>query len=373
VSDGTASLRAKLEDHIRRHGPMGVHDYMARCLSDPELGYYRRKPALGAGGDFITAPEISQMFGELLGLWAIVVWQSMGGPRSLRLIELGPGRGTMIADALRAARVRQDFMSALTIDLVEASEALRTEQQRRLVPLGLSVCWHEDVSEVPADRPAVLFANEFVDALPVFQFVRRGEAWRERAVTLTAAGALAFSDSEPTPSASKVAALLAPLQTAPDGAIAEVRDNAPLAAEIARLAGQPFAGLFIDYGHEGPVIGDTLQAVSRHAYADPLAAPGEADITAHVDFALLAVALRKAGLEVEPLLTQGEFLTRLGIIERARRLAAQNPRTANEIETAVSRLVSPAAMGQRFKVLAVRGMDVPRLPAFRSPIDYARP
>ena len=372
MNAGQAPLLEKIRDQIRRDGPLSVHDYMAACLGDPDHGYYRTRQAIGRGGDFVTAPEISQVFGELIGLWAVVVWQSMGSPRACRLIEIGPGRGTMMADALRAARVRPEFLAAISLSLVEPSRAMRGEQERRLANSGVGVRWHGDLTEVPADLPSILLANELLDALPVFQFVRRSGEWRERALQLTAAGSLAFCDRLPAADAARLLPNLDCFGTAAEGSVAELRDNARLAADVARLSRHPFAGLFLDYGHEAPALGDTLQAVSRHAYADPLADPGRADLTSHVDFASFAEALVAAGLSVEPLLAQGEFLGRLGIIERARALARRNPLEANAVEMAVARLVSPAAMGQRFKVLAVRGRDLAPLPGFHSEPRPAR-
>jgi SAM-dependent MidA family methyltransferase len=354
-------LAQKLAGVIARSGPISVHAYMTACLGDPEHGYYRAQRAIGRDGDFITAPEISQVFGELLGLWSAVVWQQMGSPSPFQLIEIGPGRGTMMADALRAARRVQGFAQAVRVVLVEPNAVLRETQRRTLDGVAANVDWVTDIEGV-VRGPAILLANEFLDVLPVTQLVRRGDGWRERTVGLDEHGALAFGEStSPWP-----AALPGVADAAPEGAILELRDFGGIAGVLADAAVRslPIAALFIDYGHETTAFGDTLQAVRRHQPECPLASPGEADLTAQVDFAAATAAFTRDGLVPESLVTQAEFLGALGITQRASRLMAANPSRAGEIEMGVARLMAPQGMGTRFKVLGLRASRLPALPGF---------
>jgi SAM-dependent MidA family methyltransferase len=335
---------------IAQDGPITLERYMERALGHPRLGYYMTRDPLGAAGDFTTAPEISQMFGELLGLWAADTWMRMGAPDPVRFIELGPGRGTLMADALRAARAAPDFSAALDVHLVETSPVLREAQRMRLAAAGTPVAWHEAIDDVP-EGPAIILANEFFDALPVRHYVRKDRAWRERLVGLGGGGALAFGVApEPKPS---IAA------RAPEGTIVEigVAAQALMAKLAARVAAEGGAMLAIDYGYCEPRFGETLQAVARHRSVDPLDEPGEADLTAHVNFAALAKVARAAGASVPPPLTQAEFLLRLGIEARAERLKrAASSAQARGVASALDRLTArnaPTDMGALFKVLAI--------------------
>jgi NADH dehydrogenase [ubiquinone] 1 alpha subcomplex assembly factor 7 len=337
---------------IAADGPMTVARYMALCLGHPEHGYYRRGNPFGARGDFVTAPEISQMFGELLGLWAAQLWLDMGRPAPVRLVELGPGRGTLTADALRAARAAPGFVEAVEVWMVETSPSLRAAQAAR-VP---AVRHAELLAEVPGG-PMIVLANEFFDALPVRQFVRTARGWAERVVGLAPEGLRWALGPAP-----------AGLPDAPEGAVIE-RSAAgeAIAAEIgARLARDGGGALIVDYGAAAPATGggDTLQALRAHSYADPLAEPGAADLTAHVDFARLAAALAGAGAAVAPLTTQGALLGALGIGPRAAALAARNPAQAAALEAQVRRLCDPNQMGALFKALAATGPDQPPPPGF---------
>ena len=344
-------LALELRARIAAAGPMSVHDYMGACLNDPAHGYYRTRRAIGGGGDFITAPEISQVFGELIGLWAAVTWQQMGSPSAVQLVELGPGRGTMMADALRATRRVPGFVDAARIQLVEPSPVLAAVQREALAGCGREVAWVDDLADVESG-PTILLANEVLDVLPVRQVLRADDGWRERCVGLDADGGLAFAAGDAVSGDVIPQGLAA---SAAPGAICEVRDLGSVAAQLRRLAeGGPLAALVIDYGHAENALGDTLQAVRGHAYEHPLASPGEADLTAQVDFGAAALAMRAAGLVVEHLTTQAEFLGALGIAERASRLMSANPRRTQEIETGVLRLMAPQGMGTRFKVLGVR-------------------
>lgn len=353
-------LAAKLARHIAASGPMTVRTYMATCLADPEHGYYRSRVAIGGAGDFITAPEISQVFGELLGLWSAVVWQQMGAPSPFNLVEIGPGRGAMMADALRAASRVPGFAQAARVVLVEPNPVLAEAQKRALAHAGVDMRWVDDIDRVPAG-PTILLANEYLDVLPISQFVRGQDGWRERMVVLDEAGRLSFALS----SSPLQAALPSKAEGAPVEALLELRDLSSMSDALTRLSAQgPVAALFIDYGHEVTGFGDTLQAARRHQSESPLASPGEADLTAMVDFEAAAAALAAEGIVVEPLVTQAEFFGALGIAERASRLMAANPSRAGEIEMGVARLMAPQAMGTRFKVLALRSSRLPALPGF---------
>jgi len=330
---------------------------MAEALQHPTLGYYARGTAFGAAGDFTTAPEVSQMFGELVGLWCADLWQRAGRPSPCALVELGPGRGTLMADLLRATRRIDGFHAAMTLHLVETSPALRAQQRRALG--GRAARWHGRLEEVP-EGPALLVANEFLDALPVRQLVRRQGRWHERVIGLKD-GRLAFGLSAlPLPGG--------PAE-APEGVLLEVSPaREAVAAELGRrIAGHGLAALLVDYGFAGPAFGDTLQAVRRHAYHPVLEAPGEADLTAHVDFTALAERARAAGAAALGPIPQGDFLQRLGIAQRAAALRrAASAAQAAELDAALARLTRPEGMGRLFRVLAIAHPDLPQ-PAGFSP------
>jgi SAM-dependent MidA family methyltransferase len=340
---------------------MTVERYMALCLGHPVYGYYRTRDPLGAQGDFTTAPEISQMFGELIGLWSAEVWRAMGEPSPVRLVELGPGRGTLMADALRAARVLPAFRSATAVHLVETSPALRARQEAALAPTRAAVSWHGDLAEVP-DGPAIVVANEFFDALPIRQFVGTERGWCERLVGLSEGGLALGLAPEP--------ARDVPLPVRPGATLEWPAAGVALIGTLAaRLAAQGGAALIIDYGHARSGFGDTLQAVRAHAYADPLADPGEADLTAHVDFAMLASAGRSAGATVHGPVLQGDFLRALGIDARAAAIRQRaTPVQGDAIDAAVARLTGSGEgqMGELFKVLGLGAPDLPLLPGFPS-------
>ena len=342
VSEPATPLALRLAARIRADGPITVADYMAACLGDPEHGYYMRRDPFGAAGDFVTAPEISQMFGELVGLWAVETWRRMGSPARVVLTEFGPGRGTLMADALRAARLAPDFLAAANVVLVETSPHLRTIQQEKLAPHApLFASGVEELS----DGPLIVIANEFFDALPIRQYVRTEDGFAERMVGLVD-DALAFGlrpGARPP----------VPAQGLPIGSVIETSGPsvAVMTSLATRFARMPGAMLAIDYGHDGGV-GDTLQALRQHRFVSPLETPGEADITAHVDFAALAAAARRAGATAFPLMDQGDFLLRLGLLERAGALGSgKDPATQDAIRAAVERLAGPEAMGPLFKVL----------------------
>ena len=354
-------LAAEIAEAIALEGPMPVSRYMALCLGHPRYGYYMTRDPFGRSGDFTTAPEISQMFGEMLGVWALSVWDGLGRPAAFDLIELGPGRGTLMADVLRAGRALPGFLEAARVRLVEISPVLRAAQDKALSERGVPVSWHAGVEDMAGGVPAIILANEFFDALPIRQFQHAGGGWRERLVGIDGAGRLAFGLSEP------VRALEL---AADDGAIREFCADgaAVLSALSRRIKADGGALLAIDYGYARPAFGDSLQAMQGHRFVDALASPGEADITAHVDFAALAAAARAGGVRVHPLLTQRTLLERLGIAARAATLAQRNPARAEDIATAYRRLTGTSAgqMGALFKALCVSAGLPAAPPAFDS-------
>ena len=359
-------LGEKLISRIRAYGPMTVAQYMEACLSDPVYGYYMRREPFGRYGDFVTAPEVSQMFGELIGLWTVVTWEAMGSPRAFVLAELGPGRGTLMADLLRAARVDPAFVRSVSIHLVETSPVLRRAQEERLSQTGVAVHWHSSVDEVPAGA-ALIVANEFFDALPVKQFVRTATGWHERLVGIDATGKPAFG--------------LAPNAMPPDllpdwaraAATGEVVEVSPARRDVARAIGARIeaaggAALIIDYGHVRSAPGDTLQAVRAHRHCDILDCPGTSDLTSHVDFEALGLALQGAGAAVHGPLTQGAFLSAMGLAGRAEVLKRhKDAATSTDIDAAVSRLAADSEMGHLFKVIAATPPDCPPPYPFGSP------
>lgn len=359
------ALETIIREMIAEAGPISLETYMTLALSHPAHGYYRSRMPLGEKGDFTTAPEISQMFGELIGLWCVAVWRGMGTPSQFLLVELGPGRGTLMADALRAARVAPDFLAALDLNFVETSEILRQCQQAALQESGCVARWHDRVEALPAG-PALIIANEFFDCLPVRHFVRRADGWHERLVGLDEQGRLRFGLAPyPDPGVTL---------TGEEGQIFEASDAAArvMAQLAARLVAEGGALLAIDYGYDTPARGETLQAIKRHRFADPLSDPGEADLTAHVDFCSLGRAARAADAEVHGPVPQGEFLTRLGLYERAAKLRAHaDARQAAAIDAALDRLAGSAPgragqthMAKLFKVLAVTAPGLRTPPGF---------
>ena len=346
-------LERLLVRRIAATGPMRLADYIAECLLHPDHGYYTRAEPFGAQGDFITAPEISQMFGELLGLWLAQCWLDQGAPAAFTLAEPGPGRGTLMADVLRATRGVPGFHAAARVVLVEASPRLRAIQRERLA--GYPVAWADTVDDLP-EAPLFLLANEFFDALPVRQFTRAGDGWAETMVTVQD-GALALARGAPL----ALAALAQRLADTQDGDVVEwCPAAAPIAASIAgRIARHGGAALIVDYGGWHGA-GDTVQALRAHAFAPVLATPGQADITAHVDFEPLAKAATAAGARAHGPAPQGALLERLGIQTRAARLAqGLTGAQAQGLIAATRRLTHPDAMGTLFKALAILPATAP--------------
>ncbi|MDR3499669.1 MAG: SAM-dependent methyltransferase [Parvibaculum sp.] len=350
---------------IAETGPMPLDHYMAMALGHPKHGYYMTRDPLGALGDFTTAPEISQMFGELLGLWLADAWTRQGAPTPFVLAELGPGRGTLMADLLRALRAVPPMLEAAEVHFVETSPVLKAAQQEQ-VP---QATWHDRIDTLPP-QPLFLIANEFFDALPIRQFVKTDRGWCERHI------ALGEGSTEDNP---RFVSVLSPVplpsddilpkaaRSAPIGGIAEISPaSLAYADEIAtRIRDHGGAALIVDYGHVKSAAGDTLQAVRGHQFASPFEAPGEADITAHVDFEALGLVARRAGVNVHGPVEQGEFLRDLGIDTRAKKLKTQaNEEQAREIDAALKRLTARNEMGSLFKAVALTPQDAPEPAGF---------
>ena len=358
-----ASLKEKLAFQIARQGPMPLAAYMHACLTDPQFGYYTTRQGIGEKADFITAPEISQMFGELIGGWCAAAWQQLGCPDPFCLAELGPGRGTLMADLLRAASHGEGFVEAARLVLVEASPLMRERQKIALQPwqarLG-RLAWADHVSGLP-DMPLIAVANEFLDALPFRQYVKSQEGWRETGIGTDEDGKLIPVTQ---PALADPAILPEGTEREPEGAVFE---HAPareaVAGEIAtRLLEHKGAALFIDYGHSVSGFGDTFQAMRGHGYADPFAEPGLHDLTSHVDFEHLKAAAGSAGLPHAALTSQGNFLLELGLLERAGALGNGKDQAAQEsLHRQVERLAGADQMGTLFKVLRLTSpaLDLP--------------
>jgi SAM-dependent MidA family methyltransferase len=338
------SLRERFQALIASAGPISVAQYMTGCLYDPDFGYYATRPALGPDGDFVTAPLVSQMFGELIGVWAAAAWELMGRPKPFRLVEMGPGDGTLMSDLLRAVRVAPAFLDAADIWLVEVSEPLKAAQAERL---GGAVRWAASLEDVPGGAPLLLIANELLDCLPARQFVRTAVGWAEQVVGLGAEGELAFG------LAATPAARLLP--DAPEGAVLEQSAaQAALGAALGRrVTAEGGAALLIDYGRSEPGFGDTLQAVRRHEKVDPLACPGEADLTVHADFPAVMAAARAEGAWAG-ILNQAAFLANMGIGARTEALLRARPDRSATLGRQLHRLVGADEMGELFKVCCIQ-------------------
>jgi NADH dehydrogenase [ubiquinone] 1 alpha subcomplex assembly factor 7 len=353
----------ELRRRIAADGRVTIAAFMELALG----GYYADRDPLGARGDFITAPEVSQMFGEMIGLWCVDLWSRSGKPNPFILAELGPGRGTLMADALRAARVAPDFLTAAEIHLVEINATLIAAQKAAL-PSCFKPQWHKGFDTLPPG-PMLLIANEFWDALPIHQFVMTGSGWKERVIISTDENSFAFGEADPGPEL----ALLRPEHIA--ATLGEVAEVSPAGLRVAaalgrRFARSPGAALIIDYGPMQSGLGDSLQALKQHRHHDPLIDPGSADLTAHVDFAALAAAACNAGAAAHGPATQAEFLQTLGIVLRAETLKAKSNATQRtEIDAALERLIGGLGMGSLFKVLALTAPSTPP-PAGLSPSEH---
>ncbi|MDJ0921180.1 MAG: SAM-dependent methyltransferase [Henriciella sp.] len=347
-----SDLKSRIANLIRADGPMSISTYMQLCLHDPRDGYYATRPGLGT--DFTTAPEISQIFGELLGLWAVHEWQQMGQPEQINLVELGPGRATLMSDALRASATVPGFHEAMQLILIEASPALRTLQAERLS--AHHVRFETELTALPSG-PTLILANEYLDCLPAQQYIREGEDWRERVIGLDADGNLGFG----------LAAEALPVADAPDLDAIEVQPALKtLIDQIAQLVerGDPVCALFIDYGPVGETPSDTLRAFQNGEQIHPLAAPGESDLTVDVDFDHLRGLAHAAGLSVYGPVPQGSFLLRLGAEARLNQLAKLHPDKADDLYDGIRELVDPDQMGTRFNAIAIGNAALPKPAAF---------
>ena len=351
-----SGLDSRIARLIEANGPITIAQYMALCLYDPEDGYYATREPIGAQGDFITAPEVSQMFGELIGLWCAQVWLDQHQTRSPEIVELGPGRGTLMADALRALRVAPSVLSGCHVTMIEASPHLRREQGDRLRDASVPIAWETRFRPAEEGGPLFVIANEFFDALPIRQFVKRKTGWHERLVHLDGQR-LAFA-------LAPVAAdgfIPTEYRQGDENAVFERCDQAvSMVGEIARAVQARGGGaIFVDYGYSAPPLRETLQAVSEHRASSLLSHAGQSDLSAHVDFRALADAAEAAGAQAFGPKEQGEFLRGLGIEARASRLG-RSP----EVSAALDRLIGTAAMGSLFKALAIVPANAPPPPGF---------
>jgi SAM-dependent MidA family methyltransferase len=357
-------LAEKIKALIRSNGSISVTDYFSLCLADPEYGYYRTREPFGRHGDFITAPEISQLFGEMVGVFMVHAWQRHGTPAAVRLVEIGPGRGTMMADMLRVIkRIAPSLFDGLGVHLVETSERLRGVQRITLEAYSTKISWHDSFEDVPKGF-TLIAANELFDAIPIRQFVKTGPGFRERMVAIDAADELAFAAGIATLDPQL---LPSPAASIPDGTIFEIAParQAVMQTLCERLKTSGGTALIIDYGHLVTGFGDTLQAVRRHEFDPPLANPGEADLTSHVDFEDLARVAVSAGIHLNGGLRQGDFLYGLGLTERASALSrGKEASEQNLIAAAVDRLAGEGAakMGELFKVIAVSSPALDLMP-----------
>jgi SAM-dependent MidA family methyltransferase len=359
------SLEAEIRRLIGLAGPMPVAEFMGHCLGHPQHGYYVTHDPFGSGGDFTTAPEISQMFGELVGLWSAAVWQQMGSPAGVRLVELGPGRGTMMLDMLRAANVMPGFRRALAVHLVETSPALSARQKQTLANQDIAFDWHESLADVP-DGPAIVVANEYFDAIPVNQAVKQPDGWHERLVGIDPDGSFAFSLA-PEPLKFFEQTLPPQVRMAEVGSVYEWRADAQALEIGRRVVRGGGAALIIDYGHPESMTGETFQALRDKRKADPLVAPGLADLTAHVDFQALASTAESIGARVHGPVDQATLLRRLGIEQRAANLKkVAPPDKAAAVDVALARLTAGGAtgMGNLFKAIGLSAPALLTLPGF---------
>ncbi len=354
-----ASLNQRLSQRIQTGGPISIGVFLGEALFDPWQGFYATKDPIGAGEDFITAPEISQIFGELIGLWLAGRWHSMGCPKPVQLVEYGPGRGTLMKDILRAARAVPGMLEALNVTLIEASPALINVQASMLGNAPCAVNWQNALDDVPMG-PCLLVGNEYLDCLPVRQFIRQNDAWHERLVGVDETGAYQFQFS-PTPASDVEIEMIPPvLRDSDEGTLVEVRASiAPLMDALAnRFSKAQGVALFIDYGPAQSEIGDTLQAIKGHQKVDPLDAPGTADLTTRVDFAEIKRAALAAGLQCAGPVKQGAWLNRLGLEYRAADLMKKNPAQKSKLARQVYRLTDDSQMGELFKVIAIFSPDM---------------
>ncbi|MGB0907171.1 MAG: class I SAM-dependent methyltransferase [Maricaulaceae bacterium] len=367
-----SALKARILRRIKAEGPMSVAEYMALCLLDPVDGYYPTRDPLGSDGDFITAPEISQMFGEVIGLWCLQSWADMGKPEVLQLAELGPGRGILMSDILRSASLDPAFKTALNVTLIEASPALEAVQGQTLARANVPISWAADVSKIP-DGPALIIGNEFLDCLPIRQFIQKdpfakAAGWQERMIEIDGSGELAFALSPVAIPEILQGDIPAGANDARQDELLEINLSAKhVIDQISdRFASMPGRALFIDYGPEITDFGDTLQALKRHKKIGVFDDPGNSDLTARVDFAALCDFAMSRGLGATPATPQREFLSMLGIEMRAVALTKGKPEARPKIARQLHRLMDSEEMGELFKAVCFQSKDLPQPLALRT-------
>ena len=344
------TLKDRIIRHIQMSGPLPLAEYMHWCMADRADGYYHSQTSIGSRGDFITAPEISQMFGELIGIWLVNSWKAIGAPQHFNLVELGPGHGTLMKDALRATKTSGGFFDAAQVTLIETSQKLKDSQQQKLAGTT-DLNWLDDFQQVP-DLPTLIIANEFLDVLPIRQYVKSSEKWHENTIGIADDGLCWLLGTATMPTDG----LPEGHRQEPDGAVFEISNSREavidqIAEHLLRNTG---AALFIDYGHVRSGFGDTFQAVKDHEYVNVLELPGSCDLTSHVDFGALSNVAAEAGCQVHPILTQGEFLLALGLLERAGQLGAgKSGDVQARLTKEAERLALPDQMGDLFKVFAI--------------------
>lgn len=345
----TTPLKSRIVKHIKTSGPLPLAEYMHWCMADPKDGYYANREVIGAKGDFITAPEISQMFGEMIGIWAVEAWEALGKPSHFNLVELGPGKGTLMSDLLRIGNAVPDFLKAAQVQMIETSEKLIETQKEILGDYDI-ISWHKSIKDIP-NQPSIIIANEFLDVLPVRQYIKTGNEWREHAINVDENDELVWTlgtgilDTDSLPEHA---------DKEPEGAVFEISTiREAFVANTSELLNQnQGAALFIDYGHGKTAFGDTVQAMRAHGFADILKEPGLADLTTHVDFDALSKIAKAAGMNVSPLQKQGEFLLGKGLIERVGQLGhSRSPEIQEQLTQQAERLALPDAMGDLFKVM----------------------
>ncbi len=357
----SSGLKEFLIGLIKHQGDLPISEYMRLCLYHPTYGYYNQQSPIGRKGDFITAPEVSQMFGEIIGLWVANIWHNMGNPKRLYLVEMGGGYATLMADMLRAQKIVPHMHKALEVHMVETSPSLTQIQKEKLtsLPYNLPFYWHKDISTLPQDAPLIFIGNEFFDALPVHHIQKKQESWHERCIGLDTAGNFMITLSED----SLIPPATHPLiDEAKEGDILEFSTDAlAIMSQIAeRIRQQKGACLFADYGYAYPHFGESLQAIKNHQFVDILENPGLTDLTAHVDFGALAQLSYLHHVKILPLLSQGAFLTTLGIKERAKALKKDAPPAVREaIDSQLHRLTDKKQMGNLFKIFMCAHPDIP--------------
>ena len=345
----TTPLKKRIIKHIKTSGSLPLAEYMHWCMADPKDGYYANQEAIGSKGDFITAPEISQMFGEMIGIWAVEAWEALGKPSPFNLVELGPGKGTLMSDLLRIGNAVPEFLKAAQVQMIETSEKLIETQKEILGDYDI-ISWHKSIKDIP-NQPSIIIANEFLDVLPVRQYIKTGNKWREHAINVNEADELVWTLGT---GILDMGSLPKNADKEPEGAVFEISTirEAFVANTSELLKESSGAALFIDYGYSKTDFGDTVQAMRAHGYTDILKDPGMADLTAHVDFEALSNTAKEAGMIAKPIIPQGEFLLGKGLIERAGQLGhQQSPEIQEQLTQQAERLALPDEMGELFKTL----------------------